>query len=145
MRPPKLSLDFRHTKSILIRRSFCTSHRTGSGHSRWSTIKHDKAKADGAKNKLRNFLAKEIELASKRSFTTPINFETPVLTLMTRLWPESRRELSTCCRDRQREEGGFPENLDIRCNSPRSGDIAFGRSTRECPAGSSLSVHRSGH
>ncbi|KAI9711277.1 MAG: hypothetical protein M1820_002264 [Bogoriella megaspora] len=36
-----------------------------SGHSRWSTIKHDKGKNDAAKNKQRTVLAAEIALASK--------------------------------------------------------------------------------
>ena len=38
-----------------------------SGHSRWSKIKHDKAKVDSTKNKARSTLSREITLASKRN------------------------------------------------------------------------------
>jgi len=46
-------------------RHFATTSRTQSGHSRWSTIKHDKGKADQVKNKQRTIFSKDISNASK--------------------------------------------------------------------------------
>lgn len=46
-------------------RSFHHTPAAESGHSRWSTIKHDKAKADATKNKQRSVFAQEIATASK--------------------------------------------------------------------------------
>lgn len=46
-------------------RSFATTSTTQSGHSRWSTIKHDKGKNDAAKNKQRTIFSKDIANASK--------------------------------------------------------------------------------
>lgn len=41
-----------------------------SGHNRWSTIKHDKAKNDAVKNKQTSIFAKEIAAASKCQLPT---------------------------------------------------------------------------
>lgn len=46
-------------------RTFATTPATFSGHSRWSTIKHDKGKADAVKNKQRTIFSKDISNASK--------------------------------------------------------------------------------
>lgn len=46
-------------------RSFATTTSIFSGHSRWSKIKHDKGKADAAKNRQRSQFAQEIASASK--------------------------------------------------------------------------------
>lgn len=48
------------------RRGLATSTRLQSGHSKWATIKHDKAKNDAAKNKQRSIFSHEIILATKR-------------------------------------------------------------------------------
>lgn len=45
--------------------TFATTPTTLSGHNRWSKIKHDKAKADAAKNRQRSLFAQEISNASK--------------------------------------------------------------------------------
>ncbi|KAL1640497.1 hypothetical protein SLS58_006847 [Diplodia intermedia] len=47
------------------RRGLTTSTRLQSGHSKWATIKHDKAKNDAAKNKQRSVFSHEIILACK--------------------------------------------------------------------------------
>ncbi|KAL1633946.1 hypothetical protein SLS56_002537 [Neofusicoccum ribis] len=47
------------------RRGLTTSTRLQSGHSKWATIKHDKAKNDAAKNKQRSIFSHEIILATK--------------------------------------------------------------------------------
>ncbi|KAF1827313.1 YebC-like protein [Dissoconium aciculare CBS 342.82] len=46
-------------------RTFATASIYGSGHNRWSKIKHDKGKADAAMNKQRSAFAHEIATASK--------------------------------------------------------------------------------
>ena len=46
--------------------TFATSSTVFSGHNRWSKIKHDKGKVDGAKTKQRSALSKELTIASKR-------------------------------------------------------------------------------
>ncbi|KAI9718906.1 MAG: hypothetical protein M1812_003790 [Candelaria pacifica] len=46
-------------------RAFTTRSSVWSGHSRWSTIKHDKGKNDAAKTKQRNVLSQELMQASK--------------------------------------------------------------------------------
>ncbi|KAJ5570202.1 uncharacterized protein N7459_009632 [Penicillium hispanicum] len=46
-------------------RSFSTSPALCSGHSKWSTIKHDKAKNDKAKSKERQMVSKEISSATQ--------------------------------------------------------------------------------
>lgn len=46
-------------------RPLTTSATSHSGHSRWSTIKHDKAKKDASKTRQRTLLSKEIEHAVK--------------------------------------------------------------------------------
>ncbi|KAF2427173.1 DUF28-domain-containing protein [Tothia fuscella] len=50
---------------ILEYRAFSTQSPLQSGHSRWSKIKHDKAKVDAGKNKARSLLSQEIEVAVK--------------------------------------------------------------------------------
>ncbi|KJX96105.1 duf28 domain-containing protein [Zymoseptoria brevis] len=45
--------------------SFATTASLRSGHSRWSKIKHDKAKVDASKNRQRSIFAHEIATASK--------------------------------------------------------------------------------
>jgi hypothetical protein len=47
---------------------FSTTATVQSGHNRWSKIKHDKGAADIKKNVLRSGYAKQIALASKRTF-----------------------------------------------------------------------------
>ncbi|OJD36469.1 uncharacterized protein BKCO1_1100095 [Diplodia corticola] len=47
------------------RRGLTTSTRLRSGHSKWATIKHDKAKNDAAKNRQRSVFSHEIILATK--------------------------------------------------------------------------------
>ncbi|PNS14442.1 hypothetical protein CAC42_3728 [Sphaceloma murrayae] len=51
--------------AALQSRGFHHSWKALSGHSRWSTIKHDKAKNDASKNKQRSQFAHEIYTASK--------------------------------------------------------------------------------
>lgn len=51
-------------------RSITTYATLRSGHSRWSTIKHDKAKKDASKTKQRTVLSKEIERAVQSVFTS---------------------------------------------------------------------------
>lgn len=46
-------------------RGFTTTPRAPSGHSRWSKIKHDKAKVDSQKNKARSVFSQEIATASR--------------------------------------------------------------------------------
>lgn len=65
-----LARPCRHTCRCLSRRAttirnFHETAASQSGHSRWSTIKHDKAKADASKNKARSVFAQEIATASK--------------------------------------------------------------------------------
>ncbi|MBE7181476.1 MAG: YebC/PmpR family DNA-binding transcriptional regulator [Terriglobus roseus] len=60
-----LCLRTSYHKASPQRCCFSQTPRVVSGHSKWATIKHDKAKNDGAKNKQRSNLAKEIALASK--------------------------------------------------------------------------------
>lgn len=55
----------RHHVPACRLRAFATTGTASSGHSRWSTIKHDKAKADAKKNKNRSMLAEQIELVTK--------------------------------------------------------------------------------
>ncbi|KIV98363.1 uncharacterized protein PV09_09799 [Verruconis gallopava] len=45
--------------------AFSTTVVAASGHSKWATIKHDKAKVDMKRNKQRSMLAQQIELMSK--------------------------------------------------------------------------------
>ncbi|SCV00030.1 LANO_0F04852g1_1 [Lachancea nothofagi CBS 11611] len=49
----------------LLTRTFTVYRPTMSGHNKWSTIKHDKAKHDGERNKLFNKFANHIALAVK--------------------------------------------------------------------------------
>lgn len=46
-------------------RLFSTTSVTLSGHSKWSTIKHDKAKNDAEKNRVANKFANAIAVAAK--------------------------------------------------------------------------------
>lgn len=46
-------------------RGFNTTSFLSSGHSKWSTIKHDKAKNDKAKSKERQMVSKEISSATQ--------------------------------------------------------------------------------
>lgn len=46
-------------------RCFSASASLGSGHNRWSKIKHDKGKADALKNRQRSMFAQELATASK--------------------------------------------------------------------------------
>jgi hypothetical protein len=46
-------------------RSFSTTATLASGHSKWATIKHDKARVDAKKNRQRSMLSQQIELISK--------------------------------------------------------------------------------
>lgn len=48
-----------------VRRTFSCSQFVLSGHSKWSTIKHDKAKNDKAKSKERQMMSKEIASATQ--------------------------------------------------------------------------------
>lgn len=41
-------------------RNFCAGRTAYSGHSKWATIKHDKARNDAHKNRERTVMAKEI-------------------------------------------------------------------------------------
>ncbi|KAF2398247.1 glucose-1-phosphate adenylyltransferase [Trichodelitschia bisporula] len=52
-------------------RPLSTSCARASGHNKWSTIKHDKAKNDALKNKKRSVFAHELELASKLGGANP--------------------------------------------------------------------------
>ncbi|KAI9832562.1 MAG: hypothetical protein M1819_004352 [Sarea resinae] len=54
-------------------RNLSSSAYLNSGHSRWSTIKHDKGKADAVKNKQRSILAQELTQASKLFGADPNN------------------------------------------------------------------------
>ncbi|KAI4791138.1 YebC-like protein, partial [Aureobasidium sp. EXF-8845] len=65
-----LARPCRHAYRCLSRRpntsrSFHQAATCQSGHSRWSKIKHDKAKVDSSKNKARSIFAQEIATASK--------------------------------------------------------------------------------
>jgi hypothetical protein len=51
--------------------SFSSTAFKTSGHSRWSTIKHDKAKNYKAKSKQRVVYSDEITLSSRRTYPTP--------------------------------------------------------------------------
>jgi hypothetical protein len=51
--------------------SFSTSAGLFAGHSKWSTIKHDKAKNDKAKSKERQLVSKEIRNATQCMHTLP--------------------------------------------------------------------------
>lgn len=68
-------LNAQHTPYIcpgcLHGRSFTTSPPTFSGHSKWATIKHDKARNDGRKNAVRNIIAKDIANASRAAGPDP--------------------------------------------------------------------------
>ena len=57
----------------LARRSFAATSTIYSGHSRWSKIKHDKAKTDAGKNKQRSVFAHAIALASRLYGPEPAN------------------------------------------------------------------------
>ena len=60
-------INLRHI--LPIHSSFSTlSSPLLSGHSRWSKIKHDKAKVDASKTQARSTLSREITIASKRTF-----------------------------------------------------------------------------
>ena len=52
-------------------RYFSISTALGSGHSRWSKIKHDKGKADALKGDARSDIARQIVRASKGKLTGP--------------------------------------------------------------------------
>lgn len=52
-------------------RLFSTTTTRFSGHSKWSTIKHDKAKNDGEKNKIANKVANMIAVAAKLGGSDP--------------------------------------------------------------------------
>lgn len=52
--------------SPTLRRTFTSHPSRLSGHNRWSTIRHDKAKNDKAKSKERQVIAKEISSATQR-------------------------------------------------------------------------------
>ena len=52
-------------------RAFSISAPLHSGHSRWSKIKHDKAKVDARTTKARSFLARALEAASKDGGSDP--------------------------------------------------------------------------
>ncbi|KAF2204362.1 DUF28-domain-containing protein [Delitschia confertaspora ATCC 74209] len=54
-----------------VARYFSSSPPAWSGHSKWATIKHDKAKADNVKNKQRTIIAKDITNAVKISGPNP--------------------------------------------------------------------------
>ena len=54
-----------HISACSTRRALWTTYPLLSGHNRWSKIKHDKAKADASKNRLRSQFAEEIALASR--------------------------------------------------------------------------------
>lgn len=49
-----------------LHRTFTSQSPRQSGHNRWSTIRHDKAKNDKAKSKERQIIAKEISNATQR-------------------------------------------------------------------------------
>ena len=49
--------------------AFSTTTPNRSGHSKWATIKHDKARADAKKNKQRSVLAQQIELMVRCTYT----------------------------------------------------------------------------
>ncbi|PKY06801.1 DUF28 domain protein [Aspergillus campestris IBT 28561] len=51
--------------STILRRTFTSQPPRLSGHNRWSTIRHDKAKNDKAKSKERQIIAKEISSATQ--------------------------------------------------------------------------------
>jgi len=54
-------------------RLFSTTSISLSGHSKWSTIKHDKAKNDLQKNLISNRCANAISVAAKGEFYKKIN------------------------------------------------------------------------
>lgn len=67
--PVARSISCRQLPRCLSRRAqrcFHGSANLQSGHSRWSTIKHDKGKNDALKNKQRSVFAQEIATCSKR-------------------------------------------------------------------------------
>lgn len=53
-------------------RYFSTSSAILSGHNKWSTIKHDKAKNDKAKSRERQIMGKEIASATQSTYDHPI-------------------------------------------------------------------------
>jgi hypothetical protein len=52
--------------------SFSTSSIAFSGHNKWSTIKHDKARNDKAKSKERAMVGKEIASATQSAYIIPL-------------------------------------------------------------------------
>ena len=54
--------------TYVSQRPFSAATVASSGHSRWSKIKHDKAKADDVRNKHRSALAQELTAVSKCMF-----------------------------------------------------------------------------
>lgn len=71
LQPLSRTLACRQAPRCLSRRAEQCFHDSAirhSGHSRWSTIKHDKAKADAGRNKRNSIFAQELALASKCGF-----------------------------------------------------------------------------
>ena len=64
------------SKSLLSNRSapFSTSSVAFSGHNKWSTIKHDKAKNDANKNKMATKYGAQIAVAARREYHYFRNF-----------------------------------------------------------------------
>ena len=56
---------FLETRVRRVGRSFSSATTFHSGHNKWSTIKHDKAKNDKAKSKERQNVSKEIRTATQ--------------------------------------------------------------------------------
>lgn len=73
--PRRLSVPFKPS-SLLICRPFSISHVSLSGHNKWSTIKHDKAKNDALKNATATKFSNAIAVAAKLGGPDPnINFK----------------------------------------------------------------------
>lgn len=70
--------------STILRRTFTSHPSRLSGHNRWSTIRHDKAKNDKAKSKERQVVVKEISNATQRGLsrrpTAQTSWREPTLT-----------------------------------------------------------------
>jgi hypothetical protein len=83
-----------------------------SGHNRWSKIRHDKAKNDMGKNRLRSVLANEIATASKCNTNYIFTLYWPSLLPISSIWTGSRFQSPSCYRYSESEERKSPQSID---------------------------------
>lgn len=102
-------------------RKFSTSTATPSGHSRWSTIKHDKGKNDALKNKQRTLLSHAIANASRMA--GPDSNSNPALHLAITSakragFPKAGIEAAVLRGQGKSAGGGVLENITIEAVAP---------------------------